>query len=109
MTITMITSNQLSIYASPTTEDEGWTEGDYEGSHRRARRTRREDWEDAGRPGDSSDNDDDNDNDDNNENQDEETQICPDGSLLAVDQECPQPELQICPDGSVYRQMKHVH
>jgi len=30
--ITMITSNQLSTYASPTTEDDGWTEGDYEGS-----------------------------------------------------------------------------
>ena len=30
--ITMITSNQPSIYASPTTEDDGWTEGDYEGS-----------------------------------------------------------------------------
>lgn len=24
--ITMVTSNQISIYASPTTEDDGWTE-----------------------------------------------------------------------------------
>jgi hypothetical protein len=30
--ITMVTSNQLSIYASSTTEDDGWGEGDYEGS-----------------------------------------------------------------------------
>ena len=26
--LTMVTSNQLSIYASPTTEDDGWVEGD---------------------------------------------------------------------------------
>ena len=93
MTITMITSNQLSMYASPTTEDDGWTEGDYEGSQEEQEEQAQEDWEDAGRPG---DNDNDDDNDDNNENQDEETQICPDGSVLPVDQECP----QICPDGS---------
>jgi hypothetical protein len=99
MTITMITSNQLSMYASPTTEDDGWTEGDYEGSPEEQEEQAQEDWEDAGRPGDNG-NDDDNENDDNNENQDEETQICPDGSVLPVDQECPQPELQICPDGS---------
>jgi hypothetical protein len=30
--ITMVTSNQLSIYASSTTEDDGRGEGDYEGS-----------------------------------------------------------------------------
>jgi hypothetical protein len=26
--LTMVTSNQLSIYATPTTEDDGWVEGD---------------------------------------------------------------------------------
>ena len=30
--MTMTTSNHLLTYASPTTEDDGWTEGDYEGS-----------------------------------------------------------------------------
>jgi hypothetical protein len=95
MAIAMITSNQLSTYASPTTEDDGWSEGDYEGGQEEQEEQAQEEWEDAGRPGDN-DNDDDDDNDDNNE----ETQICPDGSVLPVDQECRQPELQICPDGS---------
>lgn len=99
MAIAMITSNQLSTYASPTTEDDGWSEGDYEGSQEEQEEQAQDEWEDAGRPGDN-DNDNDDDNDDNNENQDEETQICPDGSVLPVDQECPQPELQICSDGS---------
>jgi hypothetical protein len=95
MAIAMITSNQLSTYASPTTEDDGWSEGDYEGGQEEQEEQAQEEWEDAGRPGDN-DNDDDDDNDDNNE----ETQICPDGSVLPVDQECPQLELQICSDGS---------
>ena len=47
--ITMITSNQPSIYASPTTEDDGWTEGDYEGSQEEQEEQAQEDWEDAGR------------------------------------------------------------
>ena len=55
MAITMITSNQLSIYASPTTEDDGWREGDYEGSLEEQEEQAQEDWEDAGRPGDGDD------------------------------------------------------
>ncbi len=99
--ITMMasTSTAVLVYSTPTTEDEGWVEGDYEGSLEEQEEQAQEDWEDAGRPGDE-DNGDDNDNEDDTENQDEETQICPDGSVLPVDQECPQPELQICPDGS---------
>ena len=61
--ITMITSNQPSIYASPTTEDDGWTEGDYEGSSEEQEEQAQEDWEDAGRPGDNDDDDDDDDED----------------------------------------------
>jgi hypothetical protein len=63
---TMITSNQLSIYASPTTEDDGWTEGDYEGTESEQEQQAQDDWEDAGRPGDN----DDDDNDDDNSNSD---------------------------------------
>jgi hypothetical protein len=61
--ITMITPIQLSIYASPTTEDDGWTEGDYSGSPEEQEQQAQDDWEHAGRPGDN-DNDDDDDNDD---------------------------------------------
>jgi hypothetical protein len=56
--ITTITSIQLPIYASPTTEDDGWVEGDYEGSSEEQEEQAQEDWEDAGRPGDDDDNDD---------------------------------------------------
>ena len=100
--ITMVasTSTAVLVYTTPTTEDDGWTEGDYEGSSEEQEEQAQEDWEDADRPGDE-DNGDDSDNEDDTENQDdEETQICPDGSVLPVDQGCPQPELQICPDGS---------
>jgi hypothetical protein len=30
--VTMMAPDLISTYASPTTEDDGWTEGDYEGS-----------------------------------------------------------------------------
>ena len=63
----MITSNQLSIYASPTTEDDGWTEGDYEGSPEEQEEQAHDDWEDAGRPGNNDNNDDDNDHNDIND------------------------------------------
>jgi hypothetical protein len=55
----IITSNQPSIYASPTTEDDGWTEGDYEGTESEQEQQAQDDWEDAGRPGDNDDDDDD--------------------------------------------------
>jgi hypothetical protein len=68
MTIVMITSNQLPIYASPTTEDDGWTEGDYEGSPEEQEEQAQEDWEDAGRPGDDDESGNGNGNDDNGPN-----------------------------------------
>jgi hypothetical protein len=51
-------------YVSATTEDDGWVEGDYEGSPEEQEEQAQEDWEDAGRPGDEED-----DNDDDNEDQ----------------------------------------
>jgi hypothetical protein len=49
--MTMIVPDQISTYASPTTEDEGWVEGDYEGNPEEPEEQAQEDWEDAGRPG----------------------------------------------------------
>jgi hypothetical protein len=85
--ITMMASNQLSIYASPTTEDDGWTEGDYEGSPEEQEEQAQEDWEDAGRPGD--DDNDNNDNDDDNEDDGEQIFTCSDGSTVTGNEECP--------------------
>lgn len=64
--ITMVasTSTAVLVYSTPTTEDEGWVEGDYEGSLEEQEEQAQEDWEDAGRPGDNNNND----NDDNNDN-----------------------------------------
>ena len=45
--ITMITSIQLPLYASSTTEDDGWVEGDYEGSPEEQEEQAQEDWEDC--------------------------------------------------------------
>jgi hypothetical protein len=71
--VAMMAPDQISIYASPTTEDDGWTEGDYEGTLEEQEEQAREDWEDAGRPGEEDDNNDDNDNDnDNNDNNNED-------------------------------------
>jgi hypothetical protein len=96
--ITMITSNQPSIYASPTTEDDGWTESDYEGSSEEQEEQAREDWEDAGRPGEKDDNE--NENDDDNDNDDGLVQ-CEDGSLVGTEELCEQSEtLVTCSDGS---------
>ena len=66
--ITMTTSNQPAIYASPTTEDDGWTEGDYQGSPQEQEQQAQDDWEAAGRPGDN--NNDDSNNDSSNDNSD---------------------------------------
>jgi hypothetical protein len=65
--ITMMTSNQLTIYASPTTEDDGYTYPDDASEEEKEEIDEREQeaWEDAGRPGEDNNNDDDhNDNDD---------------------------------------------
>lgn len=76
--IATMTSNQLSIYASPTTEDDGWTEGDYEGSLEEQEEQAEEDWEDAGRPGD-----------DDNGDDGEQIFTCSNGSTVTGDEECP--------------------
>ena len=98
--IIMITSNQPSIYASPTTEDDGWTEGDYEGSPEEQEEQAQEDWENAGRPGEIED-DDDNENDDDNNDNDDGLVECEDGSLVGTEELCEQSEaLVTCSDGS---------
>ena len=98
--ITMITSNQLTIYASPTTEDDGWTEDDYEGSSEEQEEQAQDDWEDAGRPGETED-DDDNENDDDNNDNDNGLFECEDGSLVETEELCEQSEVLItCSDGS---------
>jgi hypothetical protein len=60
--ITTMTSNQLSIYASPTTEDDGYTYPDDASDEEKEEidEQEQEAWEDAGRPGEQ-DNDNDND------------------------------------------------
>lgn len=62
--ITMMTSNQLSIYASPTTEDDGYTYPDDASEEEKEEIDEQEQkaWEDAGRPGDNDNDDDDDDN-----------------------------------------------
>jgi hypothetical protein len=50
----------LSVYA--TSQDDGWTEGDYQGSQEEQEQQAQDDWEDAGRPGDNDDDDNDDDN-----------------------------------------------
>lgn len=64
MAITMITSNQLSTYASPTTEDDGYTYPDDSSDEEKEEidEQEQEAWEDAGRPGDRNDDDDEKDN-----------------------------------------------
>ena len=97
--ITMTTSYQPSIYASPTTEDDGWTEGDYEGSQEEQEEQAQEDWGDAGRPGEIDD--DDNENDDDNNDNDGGLVECEDGSLVETEELCEQSEaLVTCSDGS---------
>jgi hypothetical protein len=62
--ITLTTSNQLSIYASPTTEDDGYTYPDDLSDEEKEEidEQEQEAWEDAGRPGDRNDDDDEKDN-----------------------------------------------
>jgi len=62
--ITLTTSNQLSIYASPTTEDDGYTYPDDLSDEEKEEidEQEQEAWEEAGRPGDRNDDDDEKDN-----------------------------------------------
>jgi hypothetical protein len=105
--LTMIAPIQISTYASPTTEDEGWVEGDYEGSFEEQEEQAQEDWEDAGRPGEIDDDNDENDNENDNDNSDDDNSNddnsdnnngdelleCEDGSLVETQELCGQSEL----------------
>jgi hypothetical protein len=66
--ITMVTSNQPSIYASAVTEDDGYVYPDDASEEEKDEidEQEQEAWEDAGRPGDDDDNDDDDNDDDDN-------------------------------------------
>jgi hypothetical protein len=98
--ITMITSNQPPIYGSPTTEDDGWVEGDYEGSSEEQEEQAQEDWEDAGRPGEMDNDNDENDNENDNDNNDELIE-CKDGTLVETEELCEQSGALVqCTDGS---------
>lgn len=82
--MTMTTSNQQSTYASPTTEDDGYTydEGASDEEKEEQDEQEREEWEDAGRPGD-------NDDDEDNEDDEEQMFTCSDGSTVTEDEDCP--------------------
>ena len=107
--ITMITSIQLPLYASPTTEDDGWTEGDYEGSQEEQEEQAQEDWEDAGRPGEDENEDEEDDEDPYaglpTPEEAGETGVvdCGNGVFVNPREPCPQdeeePVLVLCPDG----------
>jgi hypothetical protein len=104
--LTMVTFPE-SIYASPTTEDDGWVEGDYEGSQEEQEEQAQEDWEDAGRPEEMEDDDDNESDDDNSERDDDNSESddglveCEDGSHVESDELCEQSELLVqCSDGS---------
>jgi hypothetical protein len=76
--IAMMTSNQLSLNASPTTEDDGYTYPDdaSEDEKEEIDEQEQEAWEEAGRPGEEDDNGDDNDNDEENGNDNDDKPYC---------------------------------
>jgi hypothetical protein len=82
--ITMMTSNQLSIYASPTTEDEGYTYPDDASDEEKEEidEQEQEAYEDAGRPGEP-------DNDKGDDGNPQQTFTCSDESTATGDEECP--------------------
>lgn len=79
----VVTNSPFSLFVLASTEDDGWVEGDYEGSLEEQEKQAQEDWEDAGRPGEDDESDDD--DDDNDNESDEELYECPDGSLVPLD------------------------
>jgi hypothetical protein len=85
MAITMVTSTSIAVivYASPTTEDDGYTYPDDATDEEKEEidEQEQEAWEDAGRPGDNDNND--------NENNEEQIFTCSDGSTVTEDEECP--------------------
>jgi hypothetical protein len=91
--LTMVTSNQLSIYASPTTVDDGWVEGDDDSQGEISSQEELEEayegtqWEDdigSNEFEEATDNDDENDDDEN----DDELVECEDGSLVETEELC---------------------
>ncbi|MGH9910845.1 MAG: hypothetical protein ACRD4W_00200 [Nitrososphaeraceae archaeon] len=90
-----------------TSEDDGWTEGDYEGSQEEQEEQAQEDWEDAGKPGDEEDDDDDEDPYAGLPTPEEagETGVvdCGNGVFVNPREPCPEdeeePVLILCPDG----------
>jgi hypothetical protein len=103
ITIFNVNTNASASPAPPAdesrTEDDGWTEGDYEGSLEEQEEQAQEDWEDAGRPGEDGEN-----KDDANEN---EIPDCDFDEFVNDDDECekipPNPTTAALPpcDGSV--------
>lgn len=107
--VAMTIPNQPLIYASPTTEDDGYTypEGATEEEKEEIDEREQEAWEDAGRPGEI----DDDDNNDDNGDGDDEQQIftCSDWSTVSRDEECPStgPNPYCDQVGSNYRGVCH--
>ena len=101
------TSSLFFLFASASTEDDGWIEGDYEGSLEEQEEQAQEDWEDAGRPGED-ENEGDNDNEipncdfDEFVNDDDECEKIPEDPVTAALPPC-DGSLQNCvtPEGNV--------
>jgi hypothetical protein len=94
---TLMTSAATSVYS--TTEDDGWTEDEVQSQEELEETYEDTQWEDDIGPNDFEDGTENQDEDDT-ENQDEETQICPDGSEIQADEECPSVESPPICDGS---------
>jgi hypothetical protein len=111
--VTMMVPDQISTYASPTSEDDGWTEGDYEGSSEEQEEQAQEDWEDAGRPGKDEEEEGEEEEEDDEDpyeglptpEEAGETGMvdCGNGVFVNPREPCPQDEVQpvlvLCPDG----------
>lgn len=104
--LTMVTSNQLSIYASPTTEDDGWTDDEVDNDEDVEDMYDGSPWEfeDGNDEEESTDkltnNDDDNEKDDDDPDNDNGQVECSDGSSVATQAECPViQEQKECYDG----------
>jgi hypothetical protein len=84
--MTMIVPDQISTYASPTTEDDGYTYPDDASDEEKEEidEQEQEAWEDAGRPGERDDDDDDESNDNDDDNDDDNTPAIADTPALAV-------------------------
>lgn len=108
MALVMISPANLVFASTGQTEDDGWVEGDYEGSLKEQEEQAQEDWENAGRPGeDNGDGDalDEGDKpaapDDSENNNDEDyTVTCWNGEEVSELSDCPEDDGSVtCPDG----------